>query len=420
MVSTSSDGHGDSGRDDVVRGSGYESEGFSTSLIFRMFASPFGILLLGLMQFIVAPMSFVVCVMRFCTNGPEAVMHYAINFIVGGSFAYFKTHILSKESLIVQFDDCDFGCLSITWHFLLIFLGVDFVLNLIVYLSVSENFGFFRLLKHITYGTFNTKMYYIVVLGCLAISPGDSNSDVSAASSREGGLRISFIVLLLTGFCSYVAQNYDLLPKILRFLGLPCFAALFYVEHRIGHLPGVYGQAHKMHHYLHDTTAFDAHIYGSGMNEEFFWIVAEVLPCLLFGRYNQRVPSRPNFNLFPYFLNLTTLNSSWQNKGSHSRSSEDKGGNFGDYDTDNFHADHHTLHMTNFGLSSSLCLDMYFGTLHPATKGVNGQRYRLEEPKSGDGDFAWLYVEDCPFGESNRMKSASGSSSGKKLGMKDE
>ena len=31
-----------------------------------------------------------------------------------------------------------------------------------------------------------------------------------------------------------------------------------------GHLPRVYEEAHKFHHYLHGSTAFDAHIYGSG------------------------------------------------------------------------------------------------------------------------------------------------------------
>ena len=45
------------------------------------------------------------------------------------------------------------------------------------------------------------------------------------------------------------------------------WAALFYHMHRIAHLPGVYDQAHKAHHYLHDATAFDAHLYGSGAPE---------------------------------------------------------------------------------------------------------------------------------------------------------
>ena len=42
------------------------------------------------------------------------------------------------------------------------------------------------------------------------------------------------------------------------------WATIYYHQHRIAHLPVVYDQSHKFHHYLHDTTPFDAHIYGAG------------------------------------------------------------------------------------------------------------------------------------------------------------
>lgn len=38
----------------------------------------------------------------------------------------------------------------------------------------------------------------------------------------------------------------------------------------------VYEEAHKFHHYLHDTTPFDAHVYGAGAPEEWFSMVVEV------------------------------------------------------------------------------------------------------------------------------------------------
>ena len=37
-------------------------------------------------------------------------------------------------------------------------------------------------------------------------------------------------------------------------------------------------ESQPRHHYLHDTTAFDAHVYGSGL-EEYFCICLDVLPC---------------------------------------------------------------------------------------------------------------------------------------------
>merc|ERR1711971_1499900 len=158
----------------------------------------------------------------------------------------------------------------------------------------------------------------------------------------------------------YVAQ-------LLRLLGLPCFGVTFYLEHRIGHCPVVYAHAHKMHHYLHDTTAFDAHIYGSGMNEEFFWILAETLPCIVSAGC-----------LFPYFFNVSILYVSWTNKSGHTRNADDACKLPLGCDEDNFHADHHTLHRANFGLSTNPLLDFYFGTHGPNTRRVQGRSWVLD------------------------------------------
>ena len=84
--------------------------------------------------------------------------------------------------------------------------------------------------------------------------------------------------------------------------------------------------AHKMHHYLHDTTPFDL-IYGSGMNEEFFWILAEIVLCLLcpyvFG----------TAFVFPYCLTWTPC--TFRGKTGATRTQGGQGA-FGDYDWENF------------------------------------------------------------------------------------
>jgi cytochrome b involved in lipid metabolism len=149
-------------------------------------------------------------------------------------------------------------------------------------------------------------------------------------------------------------------------MGLPAFEVTFYVEHRIGHCPVVYAHAHKMHHYLHDTTAWDAHIYGSGMNEEFCWILAETLPVIA-----------SNGALFPYFLNLYTLYMSWTNKSGHSRNDADRTEAPFGCDPDNFHADHHTYHRANFGLSGSPILDFYFETAAEPKARVNRRSWEV-------------------------------------------
>jgi hypothetical protein len=108
------------------------------------------------------------------------------------------------------------------------------------------------------------------------------------------------------------------------------------------------------------------------MNEEFFWILAEIVPCLVsvavFG---------PQLQLFPYFLNLDTLWISWSNKGGHTRTAPSKAGGMGDYDPDNFHADHHTLHRNNFGSAWGVFIDFYFGTQGRHTKGVGPNVYLI-------------------------------------------
>ena len=65
-------------------------------------------------------------------------------------------------------------------------------------------------------------------------------------------------------------------------------------------MPLVYEHAHKAHHYLHDSTAFDAHIYGSGAPEEYHTLMVEVVTSLLGGT--------------PPSLAFHTLYTSWTNK----------------------------------------------------------------------------------------------------------
>ena len=57
-----------------------------------------------------------------------------------------------------------------------------------------------------------------------------------------------------------------------------------------------YDEAHKYHHYLHDTTSFDAHIYGAGAPEEWFCLVLEACMALwVFGQRNMLPESEVNY-----------------------------------------------------------------------------------------------------------------------------
>lgn len=302
-------------------------------------------LLAGLGQFVVAPLSFTGSIIRLLTNISECLFHYSLNAAVSLALLPFLAALPALPKL------------TLDSNFIAVFLIADFFLNLFVYFNTSENFGVRRLAVHIAYGTFNTKTYFVVVLGCLY------------------GLQLDILTILATSLLSRYMEQAGHFERLLRLAGWPCFPICFYVEHRIGHMPHVYQHAHKMHHYLHDSTAFDAHIYGSGMNEEFFWILAEVLPCLAF----------PG-TLFPYFLNLTTLWSSWTNKGGHTRTAEGVSKDaVGVYDVDNWHADHHTFHRANFSASGMhALLDFYFGTQGAGSKGSFGLAISVTPDPSDD------------------------------------
>ena len=65
----------------------------------------------------------------------------------------------------------------------------------------------------------------------------------------------------------------------------------------------MYEHAHKLHHFLHGTLSFDAHIYGNGMPEEYFFMVLE----LLAGAWYGKLPATLNQNILQYSIGLKYL-----------------------------------------------------------------------------------------------------------------
>ena len=115
----------------------------------------------------------------------------------------------------------------------------------------------------------------------------------------------------------------------------------FYHQHRMAHLPTVYQHAHKLHHQMHGTTAFDATLYGWGMPEELIILPLELVVLAWAG-------------LPPTLANLHAMAVGLGNKYGHVMLE-------GDAAIDNFHADHHVIHNKNFGIFHCL-LDLYLGT----------------------------------------------------------
>merc|ERR1712062_649566 len=112
---------------------------------------------------------------------------------------------------------------------------------------------------------------------------------------------------------------------------------------------------------------------GASINEVFFLMLVDTLPCLL----------APSLWIVPSTFNAYTLYLTLINKGEHTRSKSQSDG----YDSENWHADHHTLHVKNFAVPDGALLDFYFSTQGPHNTGTLGMtfRRRVEDLSSGQG-----------------------------------
>jgi hypothetical protein len=193
-----------------------------------------------------------------------------------------------------------------------------------------------RVMASVLYGFLNCKTYWLVLLPlCLGLEVPLAAWAVDAALGLSNKVN----------------------SRLRRY-----YQVLFYHMHRIEHLGHVYSDAHKFHHYLHDTTAFDAHIFGSGAPEEWLILMTDVVLALGFG-------------VVPASLSYDVLQMSWFDKWMmHTRCERPA------LHEDNFHADHHTGHVVNFGFTYPYELLMKTAPKDVATKAeFSGFEIRREE-----------------------------------------
>jgi len=267
--------------------------------------------LISLLQVAAAPYSVFASITMVAALVPPVFFgHYVVYGVLSA---------LIPASLSVPF--------TLTNTFVILFFLIDQALCLRcafhTALGKSVWFGWQKTFVHFAYGLLNTKSYTLLILLLLR------------------GQTFNLIPWLIDA-------AFGISPLLTRFVTSKLtmhWAVLFYNQHRMAHLPRVYEHAHKFHHYLCDTNAFDAHIYGSGMPEELLCMWIEIALGLF------RLP------LVPTSISYQTLLISHSNKVGHTRKHNDAGGV-------NHHADHHTVHSKNFSIYNCL-LDMYFGTNHP-------------------------------------------------------
>lgn len=278
-------------------------------VISAFFGYPILTLLLSLLQFIFMPASFFISTAGLVLLSPAMFAAHYVTIV--------PLQILVNSFLpeFLQF------YLEISNEFIIFFFIFDQIACIACYFETpvgrSKPFGT-KLWIHIIWGFFNCKTYSLILLFLLR------------------GYKIN-LTLWLIDYCFGLTNKL----AILLSRHVSHWAILFYHQHRMAHIPRVYEQAHKFHHYLHDTTSFDAHIYGSGAPEEWLCLFVEIVFCLLFG-------------ILPVSLSSQALMLSWSNKIGHTRKDITSGGV-------NHHADHHTYHRKNFGIYNAV-IDMLFET----------------------------------------------------------
>ena len=220
-------------------------------------------LLLGSLQFLIAPYSlFVSLTLAAALAPPIYFCHYIVFTILTSTTTILSE--LSPASVTQTFDAVSpYLNLAIGPTFILAFFVFDQAICLYCHLMTPcKKFTIKETLIHVTWGFLNTKTYTLVVL----------------LHMMNAGVTIPILLWIVDWKLKLTLTVSNLLSS--RFMH---WLELFYTQHRIAHLPRVYEHAHKLHHYLHGTLAFDAHIYGNGMPEEYFFLVLELTMGVCFG-----------------------------------------------------------------------------------------------------------------------------------------
>ena len=278
-------------------------------------------LLLSSVQFLIAPYSlFVSLALALALAPPIYLSHYIVFSLLYG-LSSLLTAGLPSPILSVLATLQPVTTVTIGPTFISLFFVYDQLCCLYCnYFTPARQFSARETLVHAVWGFLNTKTYTLVLL----------------LHMMNAQVTIPVLLWLLD-------WKLELTLRVSSWLSSSCahWLELFYTQHRTAHLPRVYEHAHKLHHYLHGTLAFDAHIYGNGMPEEFFFMLLELTMGVQFG-------------LMPATLNRLIMQYSLDNKLGHTQKPEDTAG-------ENFHADHHLVHTKNYGIYNSL-MDMYFNT----------------------------------------------------------
>jgi hypothetical protein len=276
----------------------------------------------SVLQFAVAPYSFFAAVAAWYHVLPLFMTHFVMLAIIQSGTSLVVNRFPAIEA---------FAYVSIDLRFILWWFVID-QLTCVLFCLWTPNgrpvrYPPGRLLQSWVYGFLNCKTYWLVLL-------------FACQGFRIDLLAWTLLALVPSRAVAYVS---GLLRPLLRAASFHWTfqSSMFYHSHRLVHLPCVYPQSHRHHHYLHDATPFDADLYGSGLPEEWMKLLTETVMCMVFG-------------LMPWSLSFSALQLSVRNRIGHTRT---------DAEAANFHVNHHATHVRNFGVRW-FPVDLLMGTEH--------------------------------------------------------
>ena len=206
---------------------------------------------------------------------------------------YFKQLFVSWLSLPDYFLNLINYTIEIDEKFIFYFFVVDFLVCLFLTfyspIGKTKRMPISRILQSILYGFINTKSYFVILL------------------FLSRGVKLPIFLWIIEAIFPITEKLNSLFQRILG----ATWPVIFYNQHRVAHLPFVYNDAHKFHHYLHDSSPFDAHLYGTGAPEEWHSLMAELFTSFYLG-------------CIPPSLSFYVLKNSWYDKVAHTRK---EGGN---------------------------------------------------------------------------------------------
>jgi sterol desaturase/sphingolipid hydroxylase (fatty acid hydroxylase superfamily) len=318
------------------------------------------VLALSLLQFVIAPFSIFASIAAWINSIP---LYFVVHFT---SFALLQ--------LLTSFF---FRHVPVAAHYLRFPLTPTFIIGLFLLDQLAcsifcflwtpigrpTRFPFRQSMTSVVFGLFNVKLTWLIVLFCLR------------------GTQVDLLALILRAlipervFIGIANVFKPLLPPAA--LHSTYEGTLFYHYHRAVHLPGVYEQAHRLHHYLRETTPFEASsVDGSGTAEEWLRMMTEIGLSLATG-------------LMPPSFSPAALKVALGNKIGHTRIADPQA------IARNFHIHHHIQHVKNFGFFSQP-LDLLTGTEYGDVSSNIG--FSREHPliceKKEDSEHYFLEVRD--------------------------